>query len=310
MYVILCIDDNANNLFTLKTLLEQLDGIEVITALSAEEGLATLLHQSIDLIFLDVQMPEMDGFEAAKLIKSNRSTAGIPIVFITAIFKSDEFKSRGYDVGAVEYISKPIDDHQLLNKVRLYMRLNESEKRLIEKNRELKFNQRYLENVFEVTPNILITTDGDDTETANSAMLEFTGFNTLEDFKREHKCICDLFLEGDGWLQPTMEGMSWLEYILSNPLKLHRVSMMHNSRQHHFVVWAKRISLDENHRSVVTFTDITELEKAHQALREKEEIMIAQSRHAAMGEMIGMIGHQWRQPITVITMGANNMLAD
>jgi len=310
MYVILCIDDNKNNLFTLNALLEQLDDIEVVTALSAQEGLDILLRRSIDLIFLDIQMPIMDGFEAAKLIKSNKSTAGIPIIFITAVFKSDEFKSRGYDLGAIEYITKPIDDYQLLNKVRLYKRLNESEKHLIEKNKELEFNQRYLKNIFEVIPNILITTDGENIDKANSAMLEFTGFKKLEDFRLKHDCICDLFLEGDGYLESVMDGVSWLEYIYLNPDKLHRVSMMHNQEQYYFIVWAQPLSFDEKQYSVVTFNDITELEKVHQALQEKEEIMLAQSRHAAMGEMISMIAHQWRQPITVISMVANNLLVD
>ena len=195
MYKILCIDDNDNNLFTLKALLEQLDGIEVYTALSAQDGLKVLLSQSIDLIFLDIQMPQIDGFEAAKLIKSNKHTANIPIIFITAVFKSEEFKSRGYKVGAIEYISKPIDDYQLLNKVRLYMKINDSEKKLVEKNIELLYNQK-------------------------------------------------------------------------------------------------------------------NLKVAYKELKEKDEILIEQSRHAAMSDIISMIAHQWKQPISAISMVANNLLAD
>ncbi|MCD6173176.1 MAG: hypothetical protein J7J96_05195, partial [Sulfurimonas sp.] len=99
-------------------------------------------------------------------------------------------------------------------------------------------------------------------------------------------------------------------YILTNQDELHKVKMRNSVKIHTFLVWAKPLFIDKNSRSVVTFTDVTELEDAYIALDEKEDIMIAQSRHAAMGEMISMIAYQWRQPISVIAMGANNILAD
>lgn len=122
-YKILCVDDNANNLFTLSVLLKQLQEIQIIEALSAKEGLAVVLKEEIDLILCDVQMPEMNGFEFAQMLKSSKKTRDIPIVFLTAVFKSDEFVHYGFEVGATDYLTKPIDDNQLLNKIRLYIKL-------------------------------------------------------------------------------------------------------------------------------------------------------------------------------------------
>ena len=131
-YSILCIDDNENNLFTLRALLENAGKLNVIEALSAKDGLNQLLKQKIDLILLDVQMPEMNGFEVAKLIKANKRTKDIPIVFVTAVFKSEEFIKEGFEIGAVDYLTKPIDDNQLLNKIALYLQIFEQNHRYMQ----------------------------------------------------------------------------------------------------------------------------------------------------------------------------------
>jgi len=129
-YNILCIDDNVNNLFTLSALLKKIPNVEPITAESADKGLKILLKEKIDLILLDVQMPIMNGFEAAKLIKTNKNTRDIPIIFITAVFKSDEFIREGFDLGAIDYLTKPIDDMQLINKITLYLKIFDKTKLL------------------------------------------------------------------------------------------------------------------------------------------------------------------------------------
>jgi signal transduction histidine kinase len=119
---ILIVDDNDKNLFTLRSLITEHLEAYVIEAQSGEAALKILLKQKINLIVLDVQMPEMDGFETAQLISSHRKTRHIPIVFLTAAYKTDEFVQRGFSLGAVDYLTKPIDASQLLNKIRSYMR--------------------------------------------------------------------------------------------------------------------------------------------------------------------------------------------
>ncbi len=160
---ILIVDDNKNNLFTLKTLIEEHIDAFITQAESGMEALAILLKQPIDLIILDVQMPEMDGFETAKLIRSRKKTCHIPIVFLTAAYKSEEFKQKGFEVGGADYLTKPIDTHQLINRIKSYLRFIEQErqhklsleKTVAERTRELEearntLEQRVLERTAEL----------------------------------------------------------------------------------------------------------------------------------------------------------------
>ncbi|MBF0563685.1 MAG: hybrid sensor histidine kinase/response regulator [Nitrospirae bacterium] len=137
IYNILCVDDNENNLFSLGVLLSELEGCKILKANSGKAALEILLAVEIDLILLDIQMPEMDGFEVAELVKSNRRTKDIPVIFLTAVFKSEEFIKKGYRTGAIDYLTKPIDDNQLLNKLNLYIKLFDREKTLKELNRTI-----------------------------------------------------------------------------------------------------------------------------------------------------------------------------
>lgn len=125
MYNILCVDDHESNLFSLEQILKRIPNVRVIQALSGKEALNILLSHSVDLLLLDVQMPELDGYEVAQLVKKNNMTKDIPIIFLTAVFKSEEFITRGYEAGAIDYLTKPLDDNQLINRILLYLRVFE-----------------------------------------------------------------------------------------------------------------------------------------------------------------------------------------
>ena len=129
-YNILCIDDNKNNLYTLNALLSTIENIRCIEALNSKEALNILLTHSVDLILCDVQMPDINGFELAQMIKSNKKTKDIPIIFVTAVFKNEEFIKFGFKIGAIDYITKPIDDNQLLNKITLYLKIYEQKNKI------------------------------------------------------------------------------------------------------------------------------------------------------------------------------------
>ncbi len=173
-YKILCVDDNANNLFTLNALLSSVENIESIGVLSAKEALDILLKEHVDLILCDVQMPDINGFELSKMIKSNKRTKDIPIVFVTAVFKSDEFVAQGFELGAVDYVTKPIDDNQLLNKITLYLKIFE------EKNKVLQSEKR-LSNIVESIGDGIYTLDiNNKTTFINKKALQLLGFEYSE----------------------------------------------------------------------------------------------------------------------------------
>ncbi len=153
---ILIVDDNQNNLFTLRALIEKHMDVELLEADSGQSALdIALRNPRIDLIILDVQMPEMDGFQTATMLKVRKKTRDIPIIFLTAAYKTDEFQQKGYEVGAADYLLKPIDDNQLINKISTYLRLIEKERDMNrrlemlveERTAELRLAKQYLENV-------------------------------------------------------------------------------------------------------------------------------------------------------------------
>lgn len=151
---ILIVDDVQANLIALRALLEVVNKDFVIKeALNGEEALEQVLNDKIDLIILDIQMPIMDGFEVAKFLKSNNLTKDIPIIFLTAAFKSDDFMEKGFDLGAVDYLTKPINENLFINRISLYTKL------IIERNNnmikdKLMFQQSKMASMGEMLSNI------------------------------------------------------------------------------------------------------------------------------------------------------------
>lgn len=141
---ILIVDDVEANLIALKAILQSVNS-EVIAADSGNQALKILLEQQIDIVLLDVQMPNMNGFEVAELMRSSSRTRDIPIIFVTAINKEEKYIFRGYELGAVDYIYKPVNNEILKSKVNVFIRLNE-QKRIIEaKTQALKEKVELLE---------------------------------------------------------------------------------------------------------------------------------------------------------------------
>lgn len=117
---ILIVDDREENLLTLESILES-DELNIIKALSGNEALGLMLEYNFAMVLLDVQMPEMDGFECAELMRSNDRTKDIPIIFITAISKQRQHIFKGYASGAVDYLYKPLDLEILTAKIKAYI---------------------------------------------------------------------------------------------------------------------------------------------------------------------------------------------
>ena len=119
---ILIVDDRAENLLALEAILEPLHQ-RLVRASSGEEALRRLLERDFALILLDVQMPGLNGFETARLIKSRERTKYIPIIFLTAISKEEAYVFEGYSVGAVDYLFKPFQPEILRSKVAAFVDL-------------------------------------------------------------------------------------------------------------------------------------------------------------------------------------------
>ena len=138
---ILLVDDRPENLLALEAILESL-GRRLVRAQSGEDALRCLLEREFAVILLDVQMPGMNGFETAKMIKSRERTKFVPIIFLTAISKDEEFVFRGYEVGAVDYMFKPFQPEILRSKVNVFVELYLQRRRLAEQEQRLHAVER------------------------------------------------------------------------------------------------------------------------------------------------------------------------
>jgi PAS domain S-box-containing protein len=128
---VLLVDDRPANLVALEATLAPL-GVRTVTAVSGPEALRRLLTEEFALVLLDVQMPGMDGFETATLMKRHPRTAHVPVIFVTAIHREPAHLFRGYERGAVDYLTKPFDPNILRSKVRVFVDLFVKERQLRE----------------------------------------------------------------------------------------------------------------------------------------------------------------------------------
>ena len=173
----------------------------------------------------------------------------------------------------------------------------------------LEKNSEYIQFILDSQENILLLTDGHELKKANQAMLDFLGFKNIDDFRNSYECICEFFIEEDGYLQKKMNGVLWIDALLTDRENTPNVAKIEgeDGKIHLFRVNINEKRADENLYSI-TLTDITEIEAYKSELqekikkiKEKQQILIQNSKMASMGEMIANIAHQWRQPLNSLS---------
>lgn len=141
---ILIVDDKPENLHALRVVLQDLD-IELIEALSGNEALRATLHHNFALALLDVQMPGMDGYELASILREEERSAQLPFIFISAVYTDNLNMFKGYENGAFSFITKPFQAEMLINKVKFFIVKHQQEAALLELNEKLKDSNKELE---------------------------------------------------------------------------------------------------------------------------------------------------------------------
>ena len=219
-FSVLIVDDHPGNLLALRSLIERYMDVQVLEAGSGPAAIELAVeHHDLDLIILDVQMPEMDGFETASMLKVRKRTRDIPIIFLTAAFKAREFQQKGYALGAADYLLKPIDDNQLINKISTYFRLIEKERdlnreleaRVAERTAELHHTQEYLAGIIDnMGEALLVLTPEGIIKSANPAAAALLGYPATE---LAGMSIGDVFEEEEPETAKAFMG-TWLEALI------------------------------------------------------------------------------------------------
>jgi signal transduction histidine kinase len=145
----LIVDDRKENLFALSSLLEDMN-VDIFTCLSGVEALNLMLDHEFALALIDVQMPDMNGFELAELVRGTERTKNVPIIFVTAATENSGFAFKGYESGAVDFLYKPVDSMVMRSKVQVFIELDMQKRLLRAQVEELKIAKAAAEKANEL----------------------------------------------------------------------------------------------------------------------------------------------------------------
>ena len=271
---LLLVDDQPANLLALSSTLESPE-LELVLASSGEDALRWLLKEEFAVVLLDVQMPGLDGFETASLVRARERTGHVPIIFITAVNTNDTHVSRGYRLGAIDYIFKPFVPEILKAKVQAFVEL-------FRKQRELKASESRYRAVFS-SVNESILTVSDDTERvldANDAAITLFGYSRSEliGLRRDH-------LEAPGEKPNGSERLG--------PHGFVRFQRRKGGRVFPAEITEAPVLLDTGPAHIVVIRDVTERIQAAEAqqLRERDKMQ---------REFVANVSHELRTPIAAI----------
>lgn len=147
---ILIVDDRMENIIAMESILDDI-GADLISAESGNQALKILLNEEVSLILLDIQMPGIDGFETAQLIRGSQRTKHIPIIFVSAISKEEQNICRGYEAGAIDFMHKPVNPDVVRRKVMIFLELDCQQRILQMQNGQLR---RARENTHNILQNV------------------------------------------------------------------------------------------------------------------------------------------------------------
>ena len=172
---ILIVDDKDKNLFALEKVLEKMDA-DIIRATCGNDALTASINHEFALAILDIQMPQMDGYELAEFLRADKKTRDLPIIFLTAVYSDSYHVFKGYEAGAVDFLTKPYKPQILLAKVMVFLQLG-YQRQLLQNAINAEKAKNHLENILlSMIDAVLVVSEEGIILTVNDAALSLTGY--------------------------------------------------------------------------------------------------------------------------------------
>jgi diguanylate cyclase (GGDEF)-like protein/PAS domain S-box-containing protein len=258
---VLIVDDKETNIYALKKILEHFN-VDLIEATNGSDALELSLKHDFALAILDVQMPIMDGYELAELLRDDEKTKYLPIIFVSAIFTDEFHIFRGYEAGAVDFLSKPLNAQILCHKVNVFLEIEHQRTELL-KMVELEKSKLELENVlFSLSDSLIVVSKHGKITRINQAAMSLLNYSESELLDQPVNAI---FAKSDN-LQPLLK-LDVSDNIV--PFRSQEKTLLSKSRTSIPVLVSSSTLKDENRQvvgAVVVAMDISPLKQAEAKL--------------------------------------------
>ncbi|MBL7920644.1 MAG: response regulator [Bacteroidia bacterium] len=309
--MILIVDDKSENIFALKSLLT-LHNFIVDTANSGEEALRKVLKNSYSLIILDVQMPDMDGFEVAEAISGYSKASDIPIIFLSAINKEKKFITKGYTSGGTDYVTKPVDPDIMLLKVKTFYKISEQKRELNriqeslkkeiefrkQAQEELAASMNELRSVMEALPLIAFTTNKNgEIEYVNEQWLEYS--ESPARFPETH--IDDNYVLAK-WEEALKAGLDFnsevrLKKIKSNNYRYYFLKIKAIKQKNEIVKWVGTFMDIHQQKTINELLEQKVKERTTELILKNEEL---ETRNHELQQFAWVASHDLKEPLRKI----------
>jgi len=294
---ILVVDDRPDGLLALEAVLS-CDQYNLFKASSGQEALRCALFNDFAVILLDVQMPQMDGFETAKLLHENLRSRDTPIIFVTAISKEARHINQGYESGAVDYIFKPLDPFILRSKVNIFVdlfnkNLQIKKQAALLREIESKENLRRYLNLADAIPHIIIKIQADGKiEYFNQRWCEYTGLKSGMDWEEviHHKDKRRFVLF---WLNIRYRKLRDAQI----EIRIKRIE--DGTYRWHLMRVVQEVRNDEHIGWIATCTDIDDIKKADEASKRLSQELNRSNKD--LEEFAYIASHDLKEPLHVVS---------
>lgn len=286
---ILIVDDRPENIAALEAVLNN-PGYRLVSASSGQEALRQVLIKDFAVILLDVQMPGMNGFDTAKLIKSREKSRHIPIVFVTAISQATESVLLGYACGAIDYVFKPFQPEALKLKIKGLVEIYQNQQKLkLERTREIMEVKEHFRTIFESSPGLIAirTLQGGCYISVNESWIRHTGYS-WEEIQNQNTNVLK-FRSNSTAVEQLNRCPDLLDYVHN----MHVCYTTKAGEEREGLLSTKTIIINGEKCVISMITDITE-----KILLERK--MTKLDRLNLIGEMAAGIAHEIRNPMTTV----------